>query len=353
LRPFSVPRRFTVEKVENSTFLQFGFGSDRDTTTDALVDPSKVVLEVHGKDYVTNSTFDPSNLMGSDKFGISPSNTILTVVYRANTIESVNVAANGLINVTGPVFDFEDRSSLSSELLSNVVNSLEVTNEEPILGDISLPSIAELKERIYNVYAAQNRAVTALDYKSLCYSMPPKFGSIKRVSVIKDPGSLKRNLNIYVLSEDVRSNFAQTNSTIKENLKQWLNQGRMINDTIDILDAKIINIGIEFDAVSTLEANRFAVLNDAIIQLVKFYARKYDIGEPLYFSDVYNQLNKLPGIVDTTRVKIVQKTGLNYSSNVHFDIEMNTSPDGRYIMVPDNAVVEIKYPDVDIKGNIR
>ena len=353
LRPFSVPRRFTVEKVENSTFLQFGFGSDKDTTTDALVDPSKVVLEVHGKDYVSNATFDPSNLMGSDKFGISPASTVLTIVYRSNTVSSVNVSANGLINVNGPIFDFEDQSSLSPALITGVVNSLEVTNEEPILGDISLPSITELKERIYNVYAAQNRAVTALDYKSLCYSMPTKFGSIKRVSVVKDPGSLKRNLNIYVLSEDVRGKFAQTNITIKENLKQWLNQGRMINDTIDILDGKIINIGIEFEAISNLESNRFNVLNNAILQLSEFYKRKYDIGEPFYFSDIYNQLNKLPGIVDTTKVKIVQKTGLNYSSNIHFDIDENTSSDGRYIVVPQNAVIEIKYPDADIKGSIK
>jgi len=61
----------------------------------------------------------------------------------------------------------------------------------------------------------------------------------------------------------------------------------------------------------------------------------------------------LPGVVDTTRVKVVQKTGLNYSSNVHFDIEDNTSADGRHIIVPDNAILEIKYPDMDIKGNIK
>jgi hypothetical protein len=233
------------------------------------------------------------------------------------------------------------------------VNSLEVNNEQAILGDISLPSITELKERIYNVYAAQNRAVTALDYKSLCYSMPPQFGSVKRVNIIKDPGSLRRNLNIYVLSEDNSGKFIATNSTIKENLKEWLNQGRMINDTIDILDGRIINVGIEFDAVSTLEASRFDVLNNATVALAQFYKNKRQIGEPFYLSDIYNQINKLPGVVDTTRVKIVQKTGLNYASNINFNIDDNMSADGRYIDIPDNAVVEIKYPDVDIKGNVR
>ena len=353
MRPFSVPRRFTAEKIENSTLLQFGFGSENDTTTDALVDPSKVVLDVHGKDYITAASFDPSNLLGSDKFGIAPANTTLTVVYRQNSVDSVNVSAGGLTNVLGPIFDFDNLTSLASDTVNSVVSSLEVNNEEPILGDISLPSIAELKERIYNVYAAQNRAVTALDYKSLCYSMPTKFGSIKRVSVVKDPGSLKRNLNIYVISEDNNGNLITANSAIKENLKQWLNQGRMINDTIDILDGKIVNIGIEFDVVSNLESNRFDVLNNAIVALSLLLQKKFDIGEPFYYADIYNELNKLPGVVDTTRVKVVQKTGLNYSSNVHFDIEDNTSADGRHIIVPDNAILEIKYPDMDIKGNIK
>ena len=353
LRPFSVPRRFTVEKLENSTFLQFGFGSEKDTTTDALADPSKVILNVIGKDYVSDASFDPSNLLGSDKFGISPANTTLTIVYRSNTVDSVNVSSNGLINVDGPIFDFNNLSSLSPTTTTDVVNSLEVNNEEPILGDISLPSISELKERIYNVYAAQNRAVTALDYKSLCYSMPTKYGSIKRVSVVKDPGSLKRNLNIYVLSEDTSGKFIEANTTIKENLKQWLNQGRMINDTIDILDAKIINVGIEFEAVSNLESSPFEVLNTAIVALSQFYDRKRDIGEPFYISDIYNQVNKLPGIVDTTKVKITQKTGLNYSSNISFNVDSNMSSDGRYIVVPDNAIIEVKYPTVDIKGSVR
>ena len=353
LRPFSVPRRFTTERLENTLFLQFGFGSEKDISTDALIDPSKVVLDVHGKDYVSSATFDPSNLLGSDKFGVAPANTTLTVVYRANTINSVNVAANGLINVDGPILEFDNVNTLSSATVSDVVNSLEVNNEQAILGDISLPSITELKERIYNVYAAQNRAVTALDYKSLCYSMPPQFGSVKRVNIIKDPGSLRRNLNIYVLSEDNSGKFIATNSTIKENLKEWLNQGRMINDTIDILDGRIINVGIEFDAVSTLEASRFDVLNNATVALAQFYKNKRQIGEPFYLSDIYNQINKLPGVVDTTRVKIVQKTGLNYASSINFNIDDNMSADGRYIDVPDNAVIELKYPDVDIKGNIR
>ena len=353
LRPFAVPRRFTVERTQDNTYLQFGFGSERDVKSDPLIDPSKVVLDVHGKDYVTDVSFDPSNLLGTDKLGISPANTTLTISYRVNTTANVNISANSLINANNPLFDFPNVATLNTTKLTSVINSLEVNNEEPITGDVSLPSVVELKERIHNVFSSQNRAVTALDYKSLCYAMPSHFGSLKRVNVIKDRGSLERNLNIYVISENRNGKLIKANSTIKQNLRQWLNQGRMINDTIDILDTKIINIAIEFDAVSSLESNKFAVLNDAVLTLSSLLDRTFDIGEPFYIGDVYNELNKMNSIVDVTRVKIIQKTGSDYSSDVIFHIDSNMSDDDRYIIVPDNAILEVKFPESDIKGSIR
>ena len=353
LRPLAVPRRFTSELMEGETYLQFGFGSEKDVTADPLLDPSKTKLKVHGKDYFSDASFDPSNLVSTDKFGVAPSNTTLTIGYLANTLSEVNIAAGGLSNVVGPLFEFGNINTLVNSKVSDVINSLEVNNQEPITGDVTYPSIDELKERIYNVFASQNRAVTALDYKSMCYAMPTKYGAIKRANVIKDPGSLKRNLNIYVLSEDVDGNFTTANSTLKENLKHWLNQGRMINDTVDILDAKVINIGIEFDAISTPESNPFEVLNEAVASLSVYYERKFEIGEPFYIGEIFSHLNRSPGILDVTRVKVTQKTGLGYSNSVLFNVDDNMSVDDRYIVVPHNAVLEIKYPSQDIKGSIR
>ena len=70
--------------------------------------------------------------------------------------------------------------------------------------------------------------------------------SIKRVSAQKDPNSLKRNINMYVISENSFGKLTLSNATIKDNLKTWLNQYRMINDTVDILDPYVINVGIDF-----------------------------------------------------------------------------------------------------------
>ena len=108
-------------------------------------------------------------------------------------------------------------------LVNEVQSSIELENEDPILGDISTLTPEELKVRAFATFATQNRAVTRTDYINLAYRMPSKFGKIKRVNVIQDKDSFKRNLNMYVLSENSAGNFVQSNATIKENLKQWLN----------------------------------------------------------------------------------------------------------------------------------
>ena len=126
----------------------------------------------------------------------------------------------------------------------------------------------------------------------------------------------------------------------------------MINDTIDIIDAKIVNFGIDFVIVGDLETNKFVILNRAIETLTNFYQNKLEIGEPFFITDVYNELNQVDGVVDTVSVKITQKTGINYAET-RFNIDRATSPDGRHINVPDNVVMELKFPASDIRGDIK
>jgi hypothetical protein len=352
LKPIVVPRRFIVERDKSDTFLQFGAGSEGSTIADPLVDPSKVIASYHAKDYVLDSNFDPSNLLGSDKMGISPSNTTLRIIYRKNTSADVNAATDSITEVVGASMIFENESGLDAGTKESVIDSLEVTNNQPILGDVSFPSIEELKIRIKDSFATQNRAVTSEDYKSLIYSMPGELGSIKRVRVIPDPCSFRRNLNVYVISENTDGSLIPANAIIKRNLKTWLNRSKMINDTIDIYDAKIVNLAIEFVAVSDVGVNKFEVLQSAIDSLKIFYSKTYDIGEHFSITDVYNVLNSVPGIADTTKVRITKKTGGLYSTTV-FDLDSAISADGRFIDIPKNVIVEIKLPDDDIIGSIK
>jgi len=352
LKPFSVPRRFTSEKSLDKTVLQFGFGSERDVTSDPMIDPSTTILDFHSRNYVTDASFDPTNLLGTDKLGISPSNTTLRIIYRSNTTETVNVSADSLTTAIDPLFQFELENTLNIAQVDDVRTSLEVSNTDPILGDVSLPNSDELKIRIMDSFSSQNRAVTAQDYRSLAYKMPANFGSVKRASVFKDKDSFRRNLNLYVISEDETGRLETTNTAVKENLKTWLNQSRMINDTIDILDAKVVNIGINFVIVTSLEMSKFDALSNAISQVQSMFVNKMEIGEPFFITDIYSKLNDVEGVVDTVSVEIEQKLGERYSPTI-YDFESAFSPDGRYIQVPKNVILEIKFPEVDIIGSVK
>jgi len=352
LKPFSVPRRFVVIREKDKTFLQFGTGdATSDTYNSDLLDPSAVSLEVYGKNYISDKEFDPNNLIKSDKLGVVPINTTLKIVARANNSDNVNTGAGTLVSVASALFDFGDTRNLDTTKINSIRGSLEVNNEEAIVGDTPLVTAEELKFKVYNTFGSQNRAVTEKDYEALIYNMPPEFGSVKRASIVRDYDSFKRNINIYVISEDSAGGLTNTNQSIKENVKVWLNKNKMINDTVDILDAKIVNLSIKFSVISDIEADNSQVLRNCISALEREYSKIKFIGEAFFISDVYTILKSVQGVNDVKNVKVEQKTGLDYS-DVFFDINRFMSRDGRYIEAPKNVIFEIKFPRSDIYGEI-
>lgn len=352
LKPFPVPRRFILERTIDNTYIQFGFGSEDQITSDTVVDPSQVVLSLQTKTYVTDTSFDPTNIVKTDKLGVGPSNTTLRVKYLENDSLTSNSPAANVKTVSSLKIRFRDRLSLSNTVVSEVANSVEVNNEEPIVGEVSELETDEIKIKTLDFYASQNRAVSKQDYIALTYAMPNKFGAVKRCNIIQDSNSFKRNLNMYVISENSAGNLVQTNTVIKQNLKNWLNNNRMVNDTIDILDAKIVNIGINFSVISTTDSDKYDVLQSCYLALIAKYNIKFEISEPFSISDIYTTLNKLDGVSDVVNVEIINKTGAPYSTT-RLDIQSQTSPDGRYINVPSNVILEILDPASDIKGTIR
>tara|TARA_Y100000593_G_scaffold21311_1_gene42761 strand:+ start:2012 stop:3856 length:1845 start_codon:yes stop_codon:yes gene_type:complete len=351
LKPYIASRRYTVERTRTSTIIQFGHGTDTEIKNPTVADPSDVVLDVNGRDYVSDPSFDPARLNKTDKFGIAPSNTTLSISYRVNSSDDVNASAGAINQVDNPIFQFNEDLDLDGDKTTTIINSIEVTNEDPIVGDVSAPTIEELKILAKNYFATQNRAVTKQDYVSIAYAMPSKFGSIKRVSVIQDTDSFKRNLNLYVLAEDTAGALTLATDTIKENLKTWLNNYKMVNDTIDLLDANIVNIGINFSVIGERNVNVLDLLIECKRRLSELYTQKFNIGEPLNIAEIYQTLNRVEGVVDTTDVTVNQKTGTDYS-NIFYDVEENLSTDGRMLLVPNDTILEIKFINSDITGQI-
>jgi len=352
LKAVPVPRRFVLERTRTLSYLQFGYGSASELTNQSVVDPSKITLRLHGRDFITEREFDPTNLTDTDKFGIAPADTNLIISYRINEGNDVNVASRRLTKIVAPKLQFENMGSLDRIKRSQIRASLEVLNEDPISGDMTIPTTEEIKQRVFSYYATQNRAVTIEDYQAITYAMPSGFGAVKRCAILRDFDSFKRNLNLYLMSEDENGYLITTNSTIKQNLKTWLSRYKMINDTIDILDAKVVNFGIEFVIVTDFSENKFDALAEATTRLRNFFVNtNYDIGEPLFITDIYKELQKVANVIDVLDVKLVAKEGTGYSSTT-FDFNEHLSLDGRYLNADKDSIFELKYPTVDIQGSV-
>jgi len=351
LKPFPVPRRFIVNRTRNTTFLQFGYGSEDQITTDTILDPAQVVLEMHAKNYFSDTAFDPTNLIKSDKFGVSPSNTTLTIIYRKANAATSNVASNTITRVVNTSYTFPNMMNTTTAQRLAVQNSLEVTNEQLLVGEIRLDQAEELRQNTMGFYAAQNRAVSLLDYQSIIYGMPSNYGRVKRCYITQDNDSFKRNINIYIISETNSGTLTTAPAILKDNIKTWLTQYKMINDTIDILDAVVVNVGIDFSVIVSPDYDRIEVLNRALSAIRTEFVKKLDIGQSFPIANIYNILNKLPGVLDTTSVVVNLKSGGIYSSST-LNVDKLLTYDGKYVKAPKNVIYEVKYPLIDIKGTI-
>ena len=353
LKPISVPRRYVVKKEVNRVVLQFGFGSVENAPE--TLDPNSVMLEQHGKKYITDDSFDPATLLKTDSLGISPSNTTLTIIYRVNSAENTNTSVGTITNVVDPVFNFISELELDQSNVQDTRASLEVINEEAFVGSNPLPTSDELRERAFGVYTMQNRIVTKEDMITATYNMPKQFGSIAKAMAYQDSDSFnQRNINLYVLTRDSNGKFQKPNSIIKNNLKSYLSRFKMINDSIDILDANIINIKINYKIISFPDVDKFSALETSKRDLTNYFEnrRSYEIGESFLITDVFAVLKNSPLVLDVVEVDVVTKTGQLYADS-NFDTDYGKSADGRRIMCPIDSVFEVKFPNTDIVGTIE
>ena len=352
LIPFPVPRRFVVQHEGDKTFLIFGFGSEDNLKVKSVADPSEIALQMSGRKYVSDNVFDPAKLLSTDKFGVSPKNTTLSIDYRSNTVENSNAAAKTVVNISTSELLFDDEPSLDASKTAYIRNSLSCLNEEPINGSLTFSSTQEIAETIRAATGNNRRAVTLQDYVASCYTMPSKFGSVKRASIVKDTNDLKRNLNLYVCAQDEFGFLAKPSLTLKNNLKRWLGDLRMISDSIDIYDASILNVGIFFDVVLNKLCSNSTALSDIFRDLyseLTLVSPQICVDFSIGYVDII--LNSMSRINRVNSVKVINKDGNNYS-DVRYNIQSNVSPDGGLIYLPPHFIWELKKEE-DITGKIQ
>ncbi len=247
-----VQRRFATRVINNGIIqLQFGAGSPNDTDEEIVPNPNNVGLGLPFiKDKLT-AAYSPTNFLYTNTYGIAPSNTTLTVRYLTGGGVTSNVPANTLTGLSTTNIKFNN-SNLNSTTANYIFNSLASNNPLAADGGKAGDTIEEIRQNALALIASQKRSVTADDYLIRALSMPSQYGSISK-AFIEQPQltdeqvSTIETLNLYCLSYNSLGQLDYASNTLKQNLRTYLSQYRIIGDNIEIKDAYIINIGVNFE----------------------------------------------------------------------------------------------------------
>jgi hypothetical protein len=353
-----VARRFATRFTSLSNLqIQFGAGSPSDTTEEITPNPNNVGIGLPFKKDKLTVAYSPVNFLHTGTYGISPANTTLTIRYLTGGGVNSNITANSLTNLNTGNTRFNN-SSLDSTLSNYIFASLSATNPIAATGGRGGDTLEEIRQNTLALVASQKRSVTADDYLVRALSMPSEYGVVSK-AYIEQPKltdyqvSTIETLCLYVLSLNLFGNLDYANTTLKNNLRTYLSQYRMIGDNIEIRDAYIINIGVNFEIIVLPEYNNNEVLLSCISSIQSyFFIDKWQLNQPIMIRDLYILLDKIKGVQTVKNVSVVNKAGTATGySQYAYDIEGATQNQVIYPSL-DPSIFELKYPNQDIKGKV-
>lgn len=345
------PYRFLREMAIDTrlTTLTFGGGNAESLDNDIVPDPSQFALPLYGKQTFSRFTLNPNNLLQTTTLGVVGANTSLTVDYRYGGGLSHNVEPRSITSIINLIIGFP--RSPSATVAAQVRQSLTVRNDREASGGDDAPNLDELKLRVGGARAAQSRIVTKEDLLARVYTMPANFGRVFRASIQANPNNPLSSL-LYIISRDSSGSLIVSPDSLKKNLAKYLNSYRMISDAIDVLDAQVINLQVEFVIVVDPNYNRALVLNNVLAKLRQYFNIKFfEIDQPVILDDIRNIIYNNAGVLtlQTMNVRNITGTvGTRVYSDVQFDPVSNTNRG--LIVGPPGSIFEVRFKDHDLIG---
>jgi len=377
LKLVKTPRRFTTYiRPDGKTEMRFGSGISSNSDEEIIPSPDNVGSNLPGTPTFLDTAFDPANFLNTATYGQAPANTTLTVAYSYGGGGADNTTANSIKNITSnPGITFDSSLSLDSNLETITKNSIAVNNPNPAMGGSGAETLEDVRVNALAYFQAQSRAVTKDDYITRIYSLPSKYGNIAKVYIIQDeqvaaggqnesdptfqPNPLA--LNMYCLGYDTSKKFVRLNTAVKENIKTYLSQYRMMTDAVQIKDAWICNIGIDFAIFTKKGFNKNQVLLQCVSRLKLYFdTKKWQINQPIILADVVSEILAIEGVRTVVKpqdgrdelIIVTNKWGASegYSNNI-YDIRAATF-NGVVYPSTDPSIFEMKFPDTDIRGRV-
>ena len=353
------PYRYIVQTSLDTrlTTLTFGGGSAQSLDDDIVPDPSEFAVPLFGKRQFSRFTLNPNNLLRTTTQGIIAPNSTLTITYRHGGGLNHNVGNNTIRGTSTLIMSFPNDPT--APVAQFVRASVDTKNSKEASGGEDAPTIDELKERAPAVKAAQSRIVSKSDLLARVYTMPSNFGRVFRAAVRPDPNNPLAS-NLFVISRNAKQQLIVSPDALKDNLSTYLNQFRMSNDAIDILDAQVINLTVRFSIVTEPLGNKNLIKQNVIKKLKNYFAIKnFEIDQPIVLSDLRNIVFNNPGVLSIDNLVLENINGqvtygetansnIRRYSDVQYDTESNIDRD--MLFAPAGGIFEVRFPDFDIIG---
>jgi hypothetical protein len=353
-----IQRRFATRVINTGSLqLQFGAGTADDTDEEITPNPNNVGIGLPFEQDKLTTAYSPENFLFTKTYGIAPSQTTLNVRYLTGGGVEANVPANDLATLNSTVTFLN--TGLATNTANYVFNSLAVTNPAAADGGGDGDTIEEIRQNSSANFATQLRNVTQNDYLVRALSMPARYGVVSKAYIEPtkaqsiSAGESQSVLDLYILSYNVNNQLTTTSLALKQNVITYLSQYRMVNDSVTIKDAFIINIGVNFDIIVLPNFNSNEVLTRCILALQEYFAiDRWQINQPIVLRDIYILLDRIEGVQTVKTINITNLVGesLGYSKYA-YDINGATADNVVYPSL-DPSIFEVKYPNQDIQGRV-
>ena len=349
-----VPRRF-VTRFNSQGNLQLQFGAGVSPSEDVSITPNPNNVGVGNAEGISrmDHSYDPSNFLFTGTYGLAPSNTTLTIKYLKGGGIVANVPANTITTT---------KAVTTSATDDTYVSTLSFTNPQAATGGKDGDSTQEIRENAMRAFGEQGRAVTLQDYSVRANSLPARFGTVAKTFITQDEAtqdeatvSLVNNnpfaLSMYVLAYDNNGKLISATKNLKQNLKKYLSQYMLITDSVNIKDAFVVNIGINFEVLALPNHTGRQVLLNCTNAIKSYMAiENRNINQPINLSKLTTLLDKVKGVQTVQKIEVVNKVGGVYSK---YEYDVNSALRNNIIYPSyDPCIFEIKYPNSDIKGRI-
>ena len=355
------PRRFVTRyNTAGNLLIQFGSGTTSMNNSTFVPDPAKIADTNYGGISTIDVAYDPTNLLFTDGYGLAPRNTTLTVKYIETDGVVGNVPSNTVTNIQTATKSFIG-SSIANQ--SYWEGTLSINNPKAAQGGKDADTPDEIRQNAMAAFSAQRRAVTRADYSVRALTLPPKYGNVAKAYAAQEQlrsfesttdqiiDSNPLAVSLYVLAYDADSKLVTASDTLKQNIKTYISEYRMLTDAINIRDAFVVNIGVEYEVVVLPEYNSREVLlrvQDAVKEF--FNISRWTINQPIELSKLYTAIDRVKGVQSAENINITNKVDGQYSS-ISYDVNAAKK---RNVIYPsyDPMIFEVKFPDRDIVGRI-